>query len=185
MQDKIVSFDDENLIVVDKLDNILGYKSKLDCHAGDGVLHRAFSIFIFNDKNELLLHRRSRQKQLWPMYWTNSCCSHPRKGESYDDAAQRRLFEELGIDTRLHYLYKFDYRAVYDKNGSENEVCAVYIGRHNGPANVNQNEIAEWKFVNPEELSEAIQSQPDLYTPWFKMEWERIRNEFWQKVESI
>ena len=97
MSHNVVSFDNEKLILVDKYDNVLGYKSKAECHEGEGILHRAFSIFIFNDKNQLLLQKRSAKKLLWPLYWSNSCCSHPRKGENYETATHRRLKEELGL----------------------------------------------------------------------------------------
>ena len=96
--DQIVSFDDEKLILVDESDNILGYETKVKAHEGIGILHRAFSLFIFNDKKELLIQKRSQDKPLWPMFWANSVCSHPRKGEEYDTAIHRRLKEELGIE---------------------------------------------------------------------------------------
>ena len=104
MPNNVVSFDDEKLILVDKDDNVLGYKDKLSCHEGDGILHRAFSIFIFNKKKQLLLQKRSDQKLLWPLFWSNSCCSHPRQGEDYETAIHRRLKEELNIDTELKNL---------------------------------------------------------------------------------
>ena len=126
-----VSFDDEMLILVDEKDNITGYKNKLECHEGEGILHRAFSIFIFNDAGELLLQKRSAQKHLWPNYWSNSCCSHPRKGEELENATQRRLAEELGISTPLKHLFTFQYYAPYKNIGSEREMCAVFIGKSN------------------------------------------------------
>lgn len=174
MNDAQVSFDDEMLIVVDKNDNIIDYKDKVTCHRGEGILHRAFSIFIFNDAGEVLIQQRSDQKPLWPLFWSNSCCSHPRKGEDLENATTRRLAEELGISTPLKHLYTFQYHARYETVGSEHEVCAVYIGKSNGPVQVNPNEVAEWKFISINDLTSAMAKAPARYSPWFKMEWEQL-----------
>lgn len=183
--DRIVSFDDEPLVVVDQHDQILEYRSKAECHKGNGLLHRAFSIFIFNQKKQLLVQKRSDQKLLWPLFWSNSCCSHPRKGESYEQATARRLKEELGIETALEYLYKFVYQARFDKIGSEYELCSVYLGRSDQPPIVNPNEIAEWKYINPEKLDEDMALNPDNYSPWFKMEWHSIRTKYIDRLERL
>lgn len=180
-----VSFPDEKLIVVDENDRILGFKTKEECHRGEGILHRAFSIFIFDDKNRLLIQRRSPQKHLWPLFWSNSCCSHPREGESYETATLRRLQEELGFKTPLKYLYKFTYHARFGEIGSERELCSVYIGRYVQQVHPNPNEIAEWKFVSVGELEADMNRRPQDYTPWFKMEWERLRSEFWDQIEKL
>lgn len=173
--DRVVSFDDEKLIVVDEDDNVLGFKTKTECHEGEGILHRAFSIFIFNDEDRLLIQKRSGSKQLWPFYWSNSCCSHPRKGETVEEASHRRLKEELGIETQLKFLFKFQYTAPYKDIGSENEMCSVLIGRSNNSIAPNTNEIAELKFVEMEKLDNDMNEHSSSYTPWFKMEWERIK----------
>lgn len=178
----IVSFDDERLIIVDENDQVLGYKTKAESHQGAGILHRAFSIFIFDSRGRLLVQKRSGQKQLWPLYWSNSCCSHPRKGEIIEEAAQRRLKEELGIETPLKFLYKFQYSAAYENIGSENEMCSVLVGKSSDSVSPNEHEIAEWKFVDVDELDRDMRENPDHYTPWFKMEWERIKKEHWQEV---
>lgn len=183
--DKRVSFDDEMLILVNSRDEEIGWEDKATCHMGNGILHRAFSIFIFNDKNELLIHQRSDQKLLWPLFWSNSCCSHPRKGEKIESAAQRRLEEELGIKTNLKYLYKFQYQAAFDGVGSENELCSVFVGKSNGPVNVNRNEIAGWKFIPIETLEQELDKNPENYTPWFKMEWTQLRKRFWQQIQQL
>lgn len=180
-----VSFDDEMLVLVDEQDHEIGFKDKLSCHAGDGILHRAFSIFIFNEKGQVLMQKRSDKKQLWPLYWSNSCCSHPRKGERIESAAARRLREELGINTDLTFLFKFQYQANYRDIGSENELCSVFIGKSNDPVSVNENEIAEWNYLDITTLEEEISEFPDHFTPWFKMEWEKMRSEYWSKVEDI
>ncbi len=185
MPNEIVSFDNEKLILVDKDDNVLGYKSKTECHENNGILHRAFSIFIFNERKQLLLQKRSFQKQLWPLFWSNSCCSHPRKGEDYETATHRRLKEEVGIDTKLKYLYKFEYQVPFKDFGSEHELCSVYIGRSNDAVSVNQNEIAEWKFIDTNEMEKQMETQPENFTPWFKMEWERIKNQYTDQIENL
>ena len=176
---------DELLILVDEKDNVLGYESKKECHEGQGLLHRAFSIFIFNDKNELLLQKRSFSKPLWPLYWSNSVCSHPRRGETYHEAAGRRLREELGFETPLQALFKFQYQASFKNIGSENEICFVYIGKANGIVQTDLNEIAAWKYIDAAVLTENMLNYPNLYTPWFKMEWERIRKEYLFEIRNL
>ncbi len=180
-----VSFDDEMLIVVDEQNNVLGYEDKLTCHRGEGILHRAFSIFIFNDQKELLVQQRSDQKLLWPLFWSNSCCSHPRKGEDLENATRRRLAEELGISTPLTHLFTFQYHARYDKVGSERELCAVFIGKSNDPVRVNPNEIADWKYISINELTTELAKHPEKYTPWLKMEWERMMLEHLDEILAL
>ncbi len=177
--DAQVSSESERLILVDRDDNVVGHASKGEAHDSDGTLHRAFSIFIFNPRGELLLHQRSDQKRLWPGFWTNSCCSHPREGESYAYATARRLREELALEAELTFLYRFAYQARYSEAGSEHELCSVYVGHidDEGAVDVNPNEIAEWKWVSPEEVDRLLREEPDRLTPWFKMEWETIRRE--------
>jgi isopentenyl-diphosphate Delta-isomerase len=183
--DIIVSFDNEKLILVDTGDNILGYENKNSCHDGDGILHRAFSIFIFNSKNELLIQRRSPDKRLWGGYWSNTCCSHPRQGELYEESTVRRLKEEIGLDTPMVYLYKFRYQAAFGDEGSENELCSVYIGKTDRTPQINITEIEDWKYISREDLNKAVRRNPEEFTPWFKMEWDRLQKEFWQQIESL
>jgi len=182
---KRVSFDSEKLIVVDKNDNIIGYDSKANIHEGEGILHRAFSIFIFNDQRELLLQKRSKQKLLWPLFWSNSVCSHPREHENNEIATQRRLKEELGIVTPIEYLFSFQYQANFNNIGSEREHCSVYIGKSNGPFSINNNEIAEWKFIPLEELNSELDKFPYKYTPWLKIEWDKIQKNYLESINSI
>ena len=178
LEHKIVSSDSEELILVDERDNELGFLSKQQCHDGDGILHRAFSLFVFNAMGELLLQKRSGDKRLWPLFWSNSCCSHPRKGESMEVAIRRRLQEELDIHADLEFVYKFSYRAQFGEHGSENELCSVYLGRTDQTYSANANEIAEARFVSIDVLSNELQTNPEEFTPWFKMEWERLSGEF-------
>ncbi len=182
---KQVSFEDEKLILVNEHDEVQGFKDKAECHSGEGILHRAFSIFLFNSQGQVLMQKRSDQKSLWPLYWSNSCCSHPRKGERIETSSLRRLREELGIDADLKFIFKFQYQAAYQDVGSENELCSVFIGKTDNTVRVNHNEIADWKFMNVDELENALIQNPESFTPWFKIEWGRIRDEHWQKVEKL
>jgi|TARA_B100000767_G_C19517999_1_gene431226 isopentenyl-diphosphate delta-isomerase len=173
----IVSFDSERLILVDSLDNEIGTMSKIDCHQGEGRLHRAFSVFLFNAKGELLIQQRSALKKLWPLFWSNSCCSHPREGENITEAVNRRLLDELGIEAvDLEYIYKFSYTAKYKDVGSENELCHVFIGKIDQKIEINLNEIADFKFLNSKDITTLLKRE-DIYTPWFIMEWERINSD--------
>jgi isopentenyl-diphosphate delta-isomerase len=184
-EDKIVSFADEKLIAVDEQDNIIDYKTRTECHQGAGTLHRAFSIFIFNDHQELLLQKRSTQKLLWPDFWSNSCCSHPRQSQKTDFAARRRLKEELGIETDLIYLYTFQYHARFGSIGSERELCAVYIGKSNEPVRHNKNEISVCKYVKIESLTADLVNNPGVYTPWLQLEWLRLMGEYREQLNTI
>ena len=122
---EIVSSDLERLILVDPNDTDIGSMTKLDCHQGDGVLHRAFSVFVFNSRGDTLLQQRSKLKMLWPGYWSNACCSHPRVGEDAKEAAHRRLKQELGLSMELSFLYKFQYQAHFANIGSESSVITT------------------------------------------------------------
>ena len=164
-----VSFDNEPLILVDAEDNVTGYETKVNAHLGSGLLHRAFSIFLFSDDDRVLLQQRSGKKPLWPLYWSNSCCSHPRKGETYEQAVHRRLREELAIDADLVYLYRFQYQADFGEIGSEHELCSVYVGKIPAPLRIdfNPSEIAAWQWTPCGEVDRLISEQPErclLYT---------------------
>ena len=171
----IVSSEAEELILVDAEDREIGFASKARCHDGAGILHRAFSVFVFNGAGELLLQRRSAGKRLWPLYWSNSCCSHPRRGETLEAAAERRLAEELGLNCELEFVYKFQYQAPFEEHGSEHELCSVLIGRSDDTPRINRNEIAEVRFIAPAALDAELAREPERFTPWFKMEWQVIR----------
>lgn len=177
-QEEIVSSEDEDLILVDPDDNVVGYMAKGACHDGEGVLHRAFSIFIFDDEGRLLLQQRSAEKRLWGGFWSNTCCSHPRRGEVLEEAIHRRLEQELGMDAELHYLFKFTYHAPFGDLGSEREVCSVYVGRSSEPPRPNVHEISDWRWIEPAELDREIEEHPERFTPWFKEEWPRVRESF-------
>lgn len=175
---RIVSSPRERLILVDELDTELGGAGKLDCHLGDGQLHRAFSLHVINSRREVLLQCRSGQKLLWPGYWSNSCCSHPRWGEALETAVRRRADEELGLSLEARFLYKFQYSARYRDVGSENEICSVFVAYSDASPDPNPSELSDWRFVKPEALDRALIQEPGCYTPWFKMEWMRLRRDF-------
>jgi isopentenyl-diphosphate delta-isomerase len=166
--------DSDSLILVDEADHGVGHLSKMLCHEGRGILHRAFSLLIFNGSGELLLQQRSASKRLWPLYWSNSCCSHPRRGETLEAAIHRRLYEELGLRCPLHYLFKFQYQAQFDETGAENELCSVFIGRSADPVRINTDEILAWRWIGPETLQSEMAKDGGNFTPWFKIEWDRV-----------
>jgi isopentenyl-diphosphate delta-isomerase len=172
---RVVSSDDEQLILVDSSDREIGFMAKVDAHRGRGTLHRAFSLFVFSPAGELLVQQRAKGKRLWPGYWSNTCCSHPRRGETMDNAIRRRLQEELGMRAELELLFNFQYQAQYDAQNAEYELCWVYAGRSTETPRANAHEIAAWRYVTPQTLQDEIASAPDRFTPWFKLEWARIR----------
>jgi len=170
-----VAADSEPLILVDETDREVGHLSKARCHQGRGVLHRAFSLLIFNGAGEWLLQQRAPSKRLWPLYWSNSCCSHPRRAETLEAAIHRRLYEELGLRCPLHFLFKFQYQAQFDTAAAEHELCSVFIGRCTEPVRINRDEIATWRWSTPQALQAEITGPgAESFTPWFVLEWERI-----------
>ena len=178
LSSEVVSFETEELILVDDTDTEIGFASKAHCHDGNGLLHRAFSILVFNNQGQLLLQQRHKQKRLWGGYWSNSCCSHPRRGESMSEATERRLHEELGLGASLHYLYKFIYSAPFGDVGSERELCHVYAGISDESPNANDNEVQAWRYIDAASLDCELREKPDAFTPWFKQEWLEIKSTY-------
>ncbi|WP_267221154.1 isopentenyl-diphosphate Delta-isomerase [Dyella silvae] len=172
-----VSFQDEPLVLVDEHDQETGFLDKASAHSGHGILHRAFSLFVFNAAGELLLQQRAGGKRLWPGYWSNTCCSHPRRGESMEKAIHRRLGEELGMQCQFQFRFKFQYQAQFDAEGAENELCWVYTGRSDAAPVANRNEIAALRYISPDGLDHEIAAHPEQFTPWFKIEWDSLRRE--------
>ena len=183
-KEKIVSDPNEELILVDSDDNEIGYSSKSECHKGLGTLHRAFSIFLFNSTGELLIQKRSVKKELWGQYWSNSCCSHPRKGEDLYEAATRRIQQELSIECNLSFLYKFQYQENYNNNGSEHELCSVFYGLYDGSIQCNENEVEDWRMISSSQLNEEIGKSNTLFTPWLKLEWAEITTKYKEVIKS-
>lgn len=158
----------ENVILVDESDNAIGAMEKMEAHR-IGVLHRAFSILLFNAKGEVLLQKRSATKYHCPGLWTNTCCSHPLPGEPVDLAARRKLKQEMGIELQPEFAYKFIYKAPLDNGLTEHELDHVFIGQFDGEPAINTDEVEDWKYVNLMDLKEDILHHPDAYTPWFKL----------------
>jgi len=158
----------DKVILVDVHDNVLGSMDKMEAHR-KGILHRAFSILIFNSKGELLLQKRSRSKYHSGGLWTNACCSHPAPDESMDEATRKRLRHEMGIDLQPEYFYKFIYRCKLDKDLTEYELDHVFTGVFDGTPNINMEEVEDWKYVSIQSLREDVYLHPDRYTIWFKL----------------
>ena len=159
---------EENVILVDVLDNQLGLMPKMEAHE-KAVLHRAFSVFIFNDEGELMLQQRAAHKYHSPLLWTNTCCSHQRDGESNIEAGKRRLIEEMGFKTNLKEIFSFVYKAPFDNGLTEHELDHVMIGNFNWTPKINTDEVASYKWMTLEAVKKDIELQPKLYTAWFKI----------------
>ena len=163
----------EQVILVDELDNELGVMEKILAHQ-KALLHRAFSIFIFNDKGELLLQQRALSKYHSPGLWTNTCCSHPRPAESSSDAANRRLKEEMGFECELTYQFNFIYKAELDQGLTEHELDHVFFGLYTGLVNPNPEEVKDYKFVDVKEVLFDMDANPEKYTVWFKIIFNKV-----------
>ena len=174
---RIVSSETEQLILVDDNDIEIGHIDKSSAHDAGGLLHRAFSLFIFDPEGRLLMQQRSAGKRLWPHYWSNSCCSHPRRGETMEEATGRRMRDELNIQAELEFVYKFTYQASYGDLGAENELCWVYLGRTGDVIVPNRNEIADTRSMSASELQQELDSNPAQFTPWFKLEWQQLKED--------
>jgi isopentenyl-diphosphate Delta-isomerase len=178
--------DSELLILVDNADREVGFLGKGACHDGHGVLHRAFSLLIFNRDGQLLLQQRAASKRLWPLYWSNSCCSHPRRDESLEAATHRRLREELGMSCKLKFLFKFQYHAQFDDAAGERELCSVYIGRSDQPVERDPREVHAFRWISPKDLaSELSEFGQERFTPWFRLEWDRVWREHRAELQAL
>tara|TARA_B100000035_G_C21005558_1_gene557097 strand:- start:776 stop:1294 length:519 start_codon:yes stop_codon:yes gene_type:complete len=165
----------ENVILVDEKDNQVGLMPKLEAHQ-KGLLHRAFSVFIFNSDYKLLLQKRASSKYHSGGLWTNTCCSHPRDGEDTIDAANRRLNEEMGIKTSLRKVFDFIYTAELDNNLIENEFDHVFYGVYDIDPIINKDEAEDFKWVDMETLKNDIENNKDQYTVWFKIAFDYFYN---------
>ena len=163
----------EKVILIDKNDMPTGTMEKMEAHE-KGVLHRAFSIFIFNEKGELMLQQRALSKYHSPGLWTNTCCSHPREGEKTIDAAHRRLIEEMGFDCEIKEVFSFTYKADVGQGLTENEFDHVYIGKFDDDPKINPDEVNDWKFVSMEEIRKDMKLSPEQYTVWFRIAYEEV-----------
>jgi len=163
----------EKVILVDKEDREIGLEEKIKAHE-EGKLHRAFSIFVFNKKGEILLQKRAKNKYHSGGLWSNTCCSHPRFNETVIEAAKRRLKEEMGIECELQFIDKITYRA---KVGDliEHEIDYIFVGHFEGNPQVNKEEVEDWAWVPFDKLKEDIKKNPLEYTPWLKIILEKVK----------
>jgi len=159
---------EEQVVLVNRNDDVLGLMEKQQAHI-NGLLHRAFSVFLFNEKGEMLLQKRASEKYHSPGQWTNAVCSHPRNGETYLEAANRRLKEELGIATELSEKFHFIYKADVGGNLWEHELDHVFTGNYDGKFNLNKDEVSEVRYISMENLDKEMTDHPEHFTEWFKI----------------
>lgn len=159
---------EEQVILVNDQDDQIGLMPKMEAHK-KGVLHRAFSVFIFNSKNELMLQQRAAHKYHSPLLWTNTCCSHQRDGETNIEAGTRRLSEEMGFTTALKEVTSFIYKAPFDNGLTEHEFDHVMTGFYEMDPVINKEEVDAWKWMPVEAVKSDIESNPEIYTAWFKI----------------
>lgn len=170
---------EEQVILVNHNDEPIGLMNKLEAHE-KAVLHRAFSVFILNDKNEVMLQQRAHHKYHSPLLWTNTCCSHQRAGETNIEAGKRRLEEEMGFSTELKELFHFIYKAPFDNGLTEHELDHVMIGYYNNEPNISDDEVESWKWMTIEDIKFDMIQNPEQYTVWFKI----IFDEFYHYLED-
>lgn len=163
-----------DVVLVDDNDNEIGLLEKVAAHSGNGSLHRAFTVLVFNIHGETLITQRSATKMLWPLVWDNTCASHPLPGEGFVEAGERRLTEELGFSCQLEVVDRFLYREKYQDIGAENEVCTTLIGQYNGDIQPIPDEVADFKWISIDDLTNDIVQHPDDYTIWFKIALDRL-----------
>jgi isopentenyl-diphosphate delta-isomerase len=166
---------EEHVILVNEKDQEIGLMPKLEAHQ-KAVLHRAFSVFIFNSENELMLQQRASNKYHSPNLWTNTCCSHQRSGESNIQAGTRRLYEEMGFTTPLNEITSFIYKAPFDNGLTEHELDHIMVGYYNEDPVINSDEVEDWKWMKIEDVKNDISLNPDLYTAWFKIIFKNFYN---------
>lgn len=157
----------EEVILVNEQDQQIGTIEKMEAHR-KGLLHRAFSVMIENSKGEILIQKRAKSKYHSGGLWSNACCSHPKPGEKTEEAAARRILEELGIELRPIFSHTFIYRVTFSNQLIEHELDHVYVARFDGLPIINKTEVEDWKFVDPQQLLKQIELNPDQYTHWFK-----------------
>ncbi len=159
---------EEKVILVDESDNEIGTEEKLKAHE-KGLLHRAISICVFDSKGRMLLQKRNSKKYHSGGLWSNTCCSHPRPGETVEDAAHRRLMEEMGFDCKLEEKGHFVYKAKLDHGLTEHELDHLFIGKYEGEVKPNSEEVEDYKWVEMKELNKDMKENPSKYTEWFKI----------------
>jgi len=171
--------EEEKVILVNEKDEPIGLMPKMEAHE-KGLLHRAFSVFVFNDKNELMLQQRAISKYHSPGLWTNTCCSHQREGESNIQAGKRRLQEEMGFTTDLKDTMAFIYNAPFDNGLTEHEFDHILVGNFNDFPDLNPQEVSAWKWMKLEEVQKDMKNHPERYTEWFKI----IFDKYYQSIQQ-
>lgn len=164
---------EEQVILVNEKDEPIGLMPKLQAHE-KAMLHRAFSVFILNDKNEIMLQQRAASKYHSPLLWTNTCCSHQRNGETNILAGKRRLQEEMGFSVELKELFSFIYKAPFDNGLTEHEYDHVMVGYFNEEPKINKEEVEDWKWMSMEAIKHDMKDHPENYTAWFKIIFEKF-----------
>ncbi len=159
---------EEQVVLISENDEVLGLMEKMQAHV-NGVLHRAFSVFLFNSKGEMLLQKRADHKYHSPGQWTNAVCSHPRINETYEEGARRRMMEELGIEADIHPKFHFIYKAEVGNDLWEHELDHVFTGFYEGDFRLNEEEVSEVRYISMEELDAELSAKPDHFTEWFKI----------------
>ena len=170
---------DQEVILVNENDEEIGVLDKMEAHRR-ALLHRAFSIFIFNSKGEMLLQRRALNKYHSGGLWTNACCSHPHPGEQVSNAAVRRLQEELGFTTSMTKAFDFVYHARFDNGLTEYEFDHVFVGQYDGPLQPNPEEVSDCCYKSIDEIKSSLLSHPHKFTEWFKIAFPKIEPYFLQ-----
>lgn len=165
---------EEKVVLVNEKDEKIGLMPKMEAHE-KALLHRAFSVFVFNDKNELMIQQRALHKYHSPGLWTNTCCSHQRDGENNIDAGKRRLQEEMGFSTDLKETISFIYKAPFDNGLTEHEYDHMLVGKYNDDPNINLDEVAAWKWMSMEAVEKDMKANPSIYTEWFKIIFDKFQ----------
>lgn len=163
----------QQVILVNDQDEAIGTMEKMEAHQ-KGLLHRAFSVFIFNSKGEILLQQRAQDKYHSAGLWTNTCCSHPQPGENIIESAQKRLGEEMGFTTSLTKVFDFTYRASFENGLIEHEFDHVFTGKYDGEVNYNPIEVMNFSYRSLDEIRRSLQTEPENYTAWFRLAYPRI-----------
>ncbi|WP_440880536.1 isopentenyl-diphosphate Delta-isomerase [Tenacibaculum sp. C7A-26P2] len=169
----------EQVILVDEQDNPIGSMEKIEAHQ-KALLHRAFSVFIFNNRGELMLQQRAKKKYHSPLLWTNTCCSHQKAGETNLEAGKRRLQEEMGFSCDLEEVFSFIYKAPFDNGLTEHELDHVMVGKYEEDPKINKEEVEAFKWMSLKDVKKDIGNEPELYTEWFKI----IFKESYEKISK-
>lgn len=175
---------EEQVVLCDQNGEVLGSLEKLEAHE-KGILHRAFSVILYNNKGEMLIQQRALTKYHWAGIWSNACCSHPRRGESFAEAAQRRLYEELGINCELNEAFRFVYQAFDEPSGlTEHEYDCVFTGIYDREFNLNPEEVSAVRWISLKDLKKEIAEKPEQFSFWFKIILEKLEESYFTDLKK-